>query len=82
FVPGSHRMDVPAVRDVDGEKWELWTVPRSAVKAAIDRAGLVSAVGRRGTVLIFGDQLLHGSPENISPWSRWIYSVIVNPMSN
>jgi len=32
--------------------------------------------------LIFGDTLVHGSPSNMSPWDRSIFSLIVNPVGN
>ena len=43
---------------------------------------MVSATGARGTGLIFFDTLLHGSPPNMSPWDRAIFSLILNPVSN
>jgi ectoine hydroxylase len=82
FVPGSHKRDIPLQRSVDGEKWELWTVPRDAVAALVGELGMVSAKGQRGTLLIFGDRLLHVSAQNIAPYSRWIFSLILNPVSN
>jgi ectoine hydroxylase len=44
--------------------------------------GLVTAAGVAGTALIFGDCLVHGSPPNLSPWGRSIFSVILNPIAN
>lgn len=44
--------------------------------------GLVTAAGVAGTALIFGDCLVHGSPSNMSPWDRSIFSVILNPIAN
>ena len=82
FVPGSHRREIPMQKTIDGEKWELWTVPRRAVAELVGELGLVSAKGGRGTMLIFGDNLLHVSAPNISPWPRWIFSLILNPVSN
>ena len=82
FAPGSHLMDVKAEKSVDGLKWELWTIPDREVERVVGETGLVAVKGGRGTALIFGDKLLHASPENISPWPRWIYSAIVNPVSN
>lgn len=82
FVPGSHKREIPLKRSVDGEKWELWTVPHDAVTDLVDALGMVSAKGPRGTLLIFGDNLLHVSAANVSPYSRWIFSVIYNPCSN
>jgi ectoine hydroxylase len=43
---------------------------------------LVSAKGPAGTALIFGDCLVHGSPPNLSPWQRAIFSLILNPVAN
>lgn len=82
FVPGSHKREIPMQRSVDGEKWELWTVTREAVTKLVRELGLVSAKGPRGTLLIFGDNLLHVSAQNITPYSRWIFSLILNPVSN
>jgi ectoine hydroxylase len=82
FVPGSHRREIPLQRSVDGEKWELWTVPREAVSKLVAELGMASAKGPRGTLLIFGDKLLHVSAPNVSPYSRWIFSLILNPISN
>jgi ectoine hydroxylase len=82
FVPGSHRREIPLQRSVDGEKWELWTVPREAVSRLVHELGMASAKGKRGTLLIFGDRLLHVSAPNVSPYPRWIFSLILNPISN
>lgn len=82
FVPGSHKRDIPLQKSVDGQKWELWTVPKDAVAKLVSELGMVSAKGARGTLLIFGDRLLHVSAQNVSPNSRWIFSLILNPVSN
>jgi ectoine hydroxylase len=82
FVPGSHKREIALQRSVDGEKWELWTVPREAVSRLVFELGMVSAKGPRGTLLIFGDKLLHVSGQNVSPYPRWIFSLILNPVSN
>ncbi len=82
FVPGSHKREIALQRSVDGEKWELWTVPSAAVAELVFDLGMVSAKGPRGTLLIFGDKLLHVSGQNVSPYSRWMFSLILNPVSN
>lgn len=82
FVPGSHRREIPLQRSVDGQKWELWTVPRPAVATLVDELGMVSVKARRGALIIFGDRVLHMSGPNLSPHPRWIFSLIVNPVSN
>ena len=82
FVPGSHKREIPLQRSVDGQKWELWTVPRQAVSDLVTELGMVSAKGPPGTLLIFGDRLLHVSGQNLSPFPRWIFSLILNPVAN
>jgi ectoine hydroxylase len=82
FVPGSHKREIPLQKSVDGEKWELWTVPNEAVAKLVNELGMVSAKGPRGTLLIFGDNMLHVSAPNISPYPRWIFSLILNACSN
>ena len=83
FIPGSHTYSPPAAHlDVETTSYPLWVVDPPTVKDLVDRHGIVSATGRRGTVLIFFDTLVHGSPSNISPWDRAIFSLIVNPITN
>ncbi len=83
FVPGSH-VDGPAPTSLDTEttSFPLWTVGPDVVAPLVERNGLVSPKGPPGTVLIFGDTLIHGSPSNMSPWQRRIFSLIVNPIAN
>ncbi len=83
FVPGSHKYgEHGSVLDDETTSYPLWIADNQTVSQLADRNGLVSATGRRGTVLIFHDTLLHGSPNNMSPWDRSIFSLIVNPVSN
>ena len=83
FLPGSHRLSAPkATLDEATTSYPLWVVDDDAVRRVVATSGIVSAKGRRGTVLIFHDTLLHGSPNNMSPWDRAIFSLIVNPISN
>jgi len=51
-------------------------------EAISPQRGIVAATGGRGTALIFFDSLLHGSPNNMSPWDRSIFSLILNPVAN
>ena len=67
----------------------LWVVDRAVVREMIEQAeamdparGIVAATGAAGTGLIFFDTLVHGSPVNLSPWDRAIFSLILNPVSN
>ena len=42
----------------------------------------MSATGAAGTELIFGDVMVRGSPPNMSPWDRPIFSLILDPVTN
>ena len=83
FIRGSHR-DGPAATGLDTmtTSYALWTVPNDAVARLADAGGIVSAHGPAGTGLIFGDLMVHGSPANMSPWDRRIFSLILNPVAN
>jgi ectoine hydroxylase len=90
FIPGSHKFGAHrAFHDTFTTSYPLWVVDEAVVREmianaeAIDPArAIVSATGKRGTGLIFFDTLVHGSPNNLSPWDRSIFSVILNPVSN
>ncbi|HLB43972.1 MAG TPA: phytanoyl-CoA dioxygenase family protein [Candidatus Limnocylindrales bacterium] len=83
FIPGSHRHGpAPATLDTETTSYPLWVVDNDTVARLVAAGGIVSATGPAGTGLIFGDCLVHGSPPNMSPWHRRIFSLIVNPVSN
>jgi ectoine hydroxylase len=83
FIRGSHRKGpAPTSLDTVTTSYALWTVPNDAVARLVEEGGIVSAHGRAGTGLIFGDTLVHGSPPNMSPWPRRIFSLILNPAAN
>lgn len=83
FIVGSHRDGVaPSYHDTTTTSYPLWCVDRSTVGRLIEAGGIVSATGSAGTVLIFGDVMVHSSPPNLSPWDRPIFSLILNPISN
>lgn len=83
FVPGSHRDEEhPSQLDEGTTSYPLWVTDQDRVSKMAKKYGMVSATGKPGTVLIFHDTLIHGSPNNMSPWDRSIFSLIVNPISN
>ncbi|HUS55221.1 MAG TPA: phytanoyl-CoA dioxygenase family protein, partial [Thermohalobaculum sp.] len=83
FVPGSHKTgDHGATLDTQTTSYPLWVCNEDRVRKLVEDRGIVSAKGPKGTMLIFHDTLVHGSPNNMSPWDRAIFSVIVNPVSN
>jgi ectoine hydroxylase len=83
FIPGSH-LDGPAPTALDTAttSYPLWTVNADVVKPLAERGGLYCPKGPPGTVLIFGDTMVHSSPPNMSPWDRRIFSLILNPVRN
>jgi len=90
FIPGSHKHGAhKAFHDTTTTSYPLWVVDQEVVIEMITAAkkidsdrGIVSATGKKGTGLIFFDTLVHGSPNNMSPWDRSIFSLILNPVSN
>lgn len=83
FIPGSHKAGPHgAWLDDASTSYPLWIVDNDKVRALVEQNGIFSATGKRGTMLIFHDTLVHGSPNNMSPWDRAIFSLIVNPVSN
>ncbi len=83
FVRGSHR-DGPVATSLDTvtTSYPLWTVGPEVVGPLAERGGLISPKGPAGTMLMFGDTIVHASPPNLSPWPRRIFSLIVNPVGN
>ncbi len=78
-----------AYHDTETTSYPLWIVEHRIVENLVTRAenkhpgnGIVAATGPRGTGLIFFDTLVHGSPNNMSPCERSIFSLILNPVSN
>ena len=83
FIPGSHRHEpLPTFHDATSTSYPLWVVDRETVTELIADGGITPALGPPGTALIFGDLMVHGSPGNMSPWDRAIFSLILNPVAN
>ncbi len=83
FIPGSHRHGpAPSTLDTATTSYPLWCVDNDTVASLVAEGGIVAAKGTAGTGLVFGDCLVHGSPPNMSPWPRRIFSLIVNPVAN
>ena len=90
FIPGSHKYGThQAFHDTRTTSYPLWVVDQNVVRDLVNCAeeidptqGIVPAIGSKGSMLIFHDTLVHGSPNNMSPWDRSIFSLILNPTSN
>jgi ectoine hydroxylase len=73
FIPKSHKEGVLAAgHDVSTTSYPLWTLERETVSRLVEKGGLVAPKGRAGSVLMFHCNLVHGSPGNMSPFSRTI----------
>ena len=83
FIPGSHTYGAaPATLDTASTSYPLWVVERDWVTELAAKHGIAAATGKAGTGLIFVDTLIHGSPNNMSPRDRGIFSLILNPVAN
>ena len=83
FIPKSHKYgSAPSKLDTDTTSYPLWIVDQQNVKTLVKENGIVSAHGKAGTAVIFVDNLVHGSAQNMSPMDRAIFSVILNPCDN
>ena len=83
FIGGSHRHPAQATfLDQETTSYDLWCVERDVVANLVADGQLLSGTGSAGTVLIFGDLMVHSSPPNMSPNDRRIFSLILNPVSN
>ena len=83
FIPKSHKYGtVPSKLDTETTSYPLWTVDQQTVKNLVKENGIVSARGKAGTSVIFVDNLVHGSAQNMSPMDRAIFSAILNPCDN
>jgi len=90
FIPGSHRHGVMSAptRD-DASDWHAhvsadlkYTLTPETVSRVVKERGIVSTKGRRGSVVFFHCNVVHGSATNMSPFERRIAFVTFNSVSN
>ena len=73
FIPGSHKDGVfGAGHDTATTSYPLRTLDQKTVAALANEKGMVAPLGKAGSVLMFHSNLVHGSPGNMSPFSRTI----------
>ncbi len=73
FIPASHKDGVlGAGHDKATTSYPLWTLDQKTVAALAEEKGMVAPLGKAGSVLMFHGNLVHGSPGNMSPFSRTI----------
>jgi ectoine hydroxylase len=73
FIPASHKDGVfGAGHDLATTSYPLWTLDQETVTRLAAEKGMVAPLGKAGSVLLFHGNLVHGSPGNMSPFSRTI----------
>jgi ectoine hydroxylase-related dioxygenase (phytanoyl-CoA dioxygenase family) len=94
FIPGSHRSGCHDAGEgrrgaPAPDEWQQhvaaslsYQTDRDKVAALAARRGMVAPKGRRGTVLFFDSNIVHASPQNISPSERRMLFVTYNAVSN
>lgn len=89
LVPGSHRRFISCAGRTpeDHHKVSLrnqsYGVPSAdAVRKLVDEGGVVGVYGAPGTLVFHEGNLLHGSPDNISPWARTNLMIVYNSIEN
>lgn len=94
LIPGSHRSGlIPVERSgpaaSDAQRWPMspaadvdYTVPNQVVVELAYKYGIIAAMGEPGTVLLFAPNVVHGSPQNMSPFDRTMLFTTYNSVSN
>lgn len=59
-----------------------YSLDREIVAGMIEKYGIVSPKGPRGSVLFMDGNIIHGSPSNISPFDRAVVIVTFNSIEN
>ena len=73
FILASHNDGVlGAGHDKATTSYSLWTLDQETVTALAEEKGMVAPLGKAGSVLMFHGNLVHGSPDNMSPYRRTI----------
>jgi ectoine hydroxylase len=88
-IPGSHKSFVsckgitPADNYKNSLKKQEYGVPSvDAIKHLLKNKEIVAALGKAGTLVLHDGNLMHGSPDNISPNSRTNASFVYNSIYN
>jgi ectoine hydroxylase len=83
LIPGSHKEGrIEAGHDRGTTSYPLWTIDNETISRLVAEGGLVAPTGPAGSGLFFHGNLVHGSPSNMSPFSRTIVYLSVNAVSN
>ncbi|MGQ0715872.1 MAG: phytanoyl-CoA dioxygenase family protein [Pseudonocardiales bacterium] len=94
LIPGSHHSGlIPVERSgpaaSDTQRWASnfaagvnYTVPDQVVVELAYKYGVTAAMGEPGTVLFFAPNVVHGSPQNMSPFDRTMLFTTYNSVNN
>ena len=74
-IPGSQKRGHVSVPD----RMEL---DNDTIRDMVEEGGIVPIIGPPGSVLFLDCLTVHGSTQNASPWSRWIYYFLYNSVEN
>lgn len=59
-----------------------YTLKKETLTNFVDKNGLFSAKGKKGSVLFFHGNLFHASANNLSPWPRNLFLITYNSIKN
>ncbi len=88
LIPDSHREGKIQV-GARGDGWEAnvsadlkYVLPHQTVTELVHKHGIIAPTGAPGSVLLFHPNCIHGSANNISPFSRNIVIITYNSVEN
>ncbi len=59
-----------------------YTIKRNTLEQWVNKSGIVSTKGPKGSVLFFHGSLYHSSSNNLSPWDRNLFLITYNSVEN
>jgi ectoine hydroxylase-related dioxygenase (phytanoyl-CoA dioxygenase family) len=59
-----------------------YSLDRKTVRRLVEQYGMVSPKGPKGSVLFFDSNIVHGSPNNMSPFDRAVVIITYNSVKN
>lgn len=83
-IPESHSEDIATIlgREEDVQGYKVQRVGTQVIADLADRSGIVDLLGPAGSVAFIHPTLMHGSAPNMTPWSRSIFYLNYNAVSN
>lgn len=84
IIPRSHREGFIDGDTVEGGagKYATTGIPRETIRRLSDENGLLPVLGKAGAVVITHPNMIHASPNNITPYRRTMIYIIYNSVGN